>query len=1056
MAKKLTYKINFRPLRKAAVVSAMLLGFAIQAGAQMPGGVAANLTSWFKANSQTGGNILPNTNHNTPVNEWKSELGNLSVTQGTASRMPLFLADYTAAANFNFNPSMQFASSQGRGLVNTSTSIPDVLGNNGTYFLVINTNRETGVTSSTCFSYISNNTGARYQAKADFRIQTGVTSGFGYIADLDPASTGLNPAGIPAINYPGASGIILTSRSAGPTFRARRNADTTILGSGSIYYPAIGTGIGVGFNSPGGGEATSSAIAELITYDTYLSDADVNKVESYLAVKYGITLGQGTSFTLPVGPTNYTSSNGTVIWNAAANTGYANCITGIGRDDNSALLQKQSKSIHDSSLVYLFNGNTGGLFPAMNVNNISALTANNSFLLCGDNGLSTGLTACVYNSRFSSMKRVWKVQKTGAIGIVTVAVDAAGVNAQVKNLLVSANPLFPAVGTAIYPLSAANGKLYAAVNLNSNEYFTFASDSLKVQTTVTQQPTCTASNGGAVTATVTGGTTPYTYSWNTTPVQTTATATGLTGGSYVLTVTAASGCAVGYPVTLVTPLFPVISAATSQAVTCQGDSVVLTASVVSGTVSNYTWMPGSVTGNSIKVAPADTTDYSVIGIDAATGCADTAWVTIFAKEIPASTFTLTPGNVCLGTPQTITYTGNAPNTATYNWFGFAGATVQSGSGKGPYSIVLNSAGTNTIQLQVENNGCLSTITTQKDTIAEPVTASFTVSDDEVCAGTVITATFTGTTAYATTTATWGWGGGAIQSGSGFGPYNVQYKRSGIISLTIKNGACVAVANSQVINVIPVPVAAFSADVTKGCPPFAVTFTNESQSSSAWKWHFGSGDSSVDVNPVYTYNDPGVYTVTLIASSQNKCFDTLVKTDYIAVKPMPEADFTATPVENIDVELHLATFSFSNASDNAGSYKWHFGDGDSSIYISPQHRYLFPGNYTVILEAMNDIGCADTAVRQFFKVIPDKVLDIPNAFSPNGDGVNDTWEIAGLRGAADCRVEIYNRWGEQLYSSRGYANPWDGAWKGKPVPVATYYYVIKTATRSYNGWVAVIR
>jgi gliding motility-associated-like protein len=106
--------------------------------------------------------------------------------------------------------------------------------------------------------------------------------------------------------------------------------------------------------------------------------------------------------------------------------------------------------------------------------------------------------------------------------------------------------------------------------------------------------------------------------------------------------------------------------------------------------------------------------------------------------------------------------------------------------------------------------------------------------------------------------------------------------------------------------------------------------------------------------------------------------------------------------------------------------------------------------------MNDIGCADTAVRQFLMVILDKVLIIPNVFSPNGDGINDRWEIAGLRSVTDCHVEIFDRWGQSIYNSNGYSNPWDGTRKGKPLPVATYYYIIKTATRNYNGWVALVR
>jgi gliding motility-associated-like protein len=574
-----------------------------------------------------------------------------------------------------------------------------------------------------------------------------------------------------------------------------------------------------------------------------------------------------------------------------------------------------------------------------------------------------------------------------------------------------------------------------------------------VVTPAITQATCGMANG-SIGLTVTSGTSPYTYAWNTTPVQTTATATNLLAGNYTCTITEADNCTVSYAGTVPTTPVAVLTAAANPTAVCPGDAVNLSVSATGGTVATYTWTPGNVTGAAVSVTPAATTTYTVSGTDN-NGCAVSATVPVTVKTVPTSTFTITPANVCLGTPQTITYTGNAPNTATYNWFGFAGATVQSGNGQGPYSILFNNSGTYNLQLQVTDNGCVSTLTTNPAVISTPVSASFTVSDSLICAGSTITATYTGTGAgYAT--ATWGWGGGTVQSGSGFGPYAIKYDRSGIMSLTVRDGACVSVARSKVINVIPTPVAAFTPDAAAGCVPFAVTFKNQSQNTDAWKWSFGDGTTSTSQSPSYTYNNTGVYTVTLIASAQDKCFDTLVQTNLINVKTYPVASFTVSPVENVPIELHDANFIFANGSYGAAGYKWDFGDGANASGNTASHQYQYPGNYTVTLHAFNDIGCEDTAVRQFLMIIPDKVLIIPNVFSPNGDGTNDKWDIAGLRGVTNCTVEIFNRWGQLVYNSHGYNNPWDGTWKGKPVPVATYYYVIKTVTQNYNGWVALIR
>ncbi|MDF7816113.1 gliding motility-associated C-terminal domain-containing protein [Runella sp. MFBS21] len=69
------------------------------------------------------------------------------------------------------------------------------------------------------------------------------------------------------------------------------------------------------------------------------------------------------------------------------------------------------------------------------------------------------------------------------------------------------------------------------------------------------------------------------------------------------------------------------------------------------------------------------------------------------------------------------------------------------------------------------------------------------------------------------------------------------------------------------------------------------------------------------------------------------------------------------------------------------------------------------------------------------------LDIPNGFTPNHDGANETWEISGIFEYPNCVVEVFNRWGNLVFSSKGYETPWDGNWNGQPVPVGAYYYQI---------------
>jgi gliding motility-associated-like protein len=103
------------------------------------------------------------------------------------------------------------------------------------------------------------------------------------------------------------------------------------------------------------------------------------------------------------------------------------------------------------------------------------------------------------------------------------------------------------------------------------------------------------------------------------------------------------------------------------------------------------------------------------------------------------------------------------------------------------------------------------------------------------------------------------------------------------------------------------------------------------------------------------------------------------------------------------------------------------------------------------------GCTNWDTVTVF-VYPE--IDIPNGFSPNGDGKNDYWIIDNIQQFPDCEVEVYNRWGEQLFYSKGYATPFDGKYKGQDLPVGTYYYIIRLNSplypKDYTGPLTIFR
>ena len=160
------------------------------------------------------------------------------------------------------------------------------------------------------------------------------------------------------------------------------------------------------------GRRLDGSISELIGYKKDLSATEVRKVESYLAVKYGITLdntGGGIAG-------DYESSSGITTWDASLNLGYHNDVFGIGRDDTTALGQVKSHSINTGA-VAIFEAQGEGT----NANNSFTDIANDEFLIAGNNGLATTYTqAGVFPLYKNRTNRVWKTQSTGQLGLVTV------------------------------------------------------------------------------------------------------------------------------------------------------------------------------------------------------------------------------------------------------------------------------------------------------------------------------------------------------------------------------------------------------------------------------------------------------------------------------------------------------------------------------------------------------------------------------------------------------------------------------------------------------------
>src|SRR5690349_4233726 len=167
MKNDLIYKNQRKQRYVLCTVLACLLCNAI-IYAQSPGGVSAGVTSWFKANSSIAGNV--DTAGSNSVANWKSELGNFQVSQATTNRQPVFQATATTTGNFNFNPFLQFSKANNTVLFNTATT-PDLAGNNGSIFMVVNTYNGLADGNPSGLTYKATTYG--YQFKPSFRVQSG-------------------------------------------------------------------------------------------------------------------------------------------------------------------------------------------------------------------------------------------------------------------------------------------------------------------------------------------------------------------------------------------------------------------------------------------------------------------------------------------------------------------------------------------------------------------------------------------------------------------------------------------------------------------------------------------------------------------------------------------------------------------------------------------------------------------------------------------------------------------------------------------------------------------
>lgn len=426
------------------------------------------------------------------------------------------------------------------------------------------------------------------------------------------------------------------------------------------------------------------------------------------------------------------------------------------------------------------------------------------------------------------------------------------------------------------------------------------------------------------------------------------------------------------------------------------------------------------------------------------GCVDIRQTTVTVTSgITASVAATNAGcnSSIAGGSATVTVT--SPGSGfTYAWSPSGGnGPVASGLSTGIYSVVISSP-----------SGCTTTKTVQVSSTPPPVIDSIEVTQPTCYGGQNGSLTVDFHSGTAPFSYAWSNGGTAqTATAVGVGSYTVTITDA---------GGCTQTATASVSQPAKISTS-ISADVYSGCEDLSVTFT--ASNSYTYLWNFGD-NTTASGNPVtHTYQDSGKFNVYVSMTDANGCIaDTLLK-NFIEVYPIPVADFT-TP--SFTVSIVNPVINFQNTSSLAATYNWNFGDTASSSQnisnlVNPLHSYNNIGTYIVGLTATSSHGCVDTVYKPV-QIDPDFEFFIPNAFTPNNDGNNDTFMPGGI-GLSDKNytMEIFDKWGQQMYSTDSISKGWDGTQRGKAVPPGIYVYKItvqdyKGKIRPYTGHITLIR
>lgn len=492
----------------------------------------------------------------------------------------------------------------------------------------------------------------------------------------------------------------------------------------------------------------------------------------------------------------------------------------------------------------------------------------------------------------------------------------------------------------------------------------------------------------------------------------------------------------------------------------------LTATVTGGNTLTISGSPTTTVGSPFRYDIVTTGNTCVV--------ADTFG--IITVE-PDHTITLTSNpttidqSVCVNTPiDNITYDlgGGASGPVT-----FTPAALPPGITSSVTGNVLTISGTPTsttggpvfnYTITTNGNGCVRATTSFQIKVNPFPVPGFTVDKPSYCVPNAIVGFINGSTMPdgSGMTYVWNFGDGSpLNTGvnpshwfANEGPFNVNLS---VASTAVLNGGAIGCTHDTTIAITtihPQPKTDFTFDKPTVCAGDNVTITDNTDYkdgvANLWSWDLGDGTTRSIRSFSHTYADTITYDITLFTVNSHGCnSDTLTKTFTVNPYPHVNAGPDRFILEGGQITLESVTFA------NDPQYLW-----TPNLYLLnntvAQPRVIKPlTDMTYRLTVTARGGCARFD-DVFVKLL--KFPVIPNTFTPNNDGINDTWRIDYLNTYPDNRVQIFTRSGQLVFQSRGYNTPWDGTMKGKPLPLDTYYYIIEPGSGRdpVTGYVTIIK